>query len=197
MHKNKWAQGLLAGLTLAFSLTGVGHAALVHYNEALDGDIAITSPLKTFVLDTAGSNTVSGTIGAIMPTGCQGLNENFDCDSFGFVVPIGMHLSSLSVTSTVPGTQWAVLTGLEDYDGDFIDFLLVGGTLLSNSLALGPGSYNISWDTLTVSDTGTPYTFTFDLLQDLPLRVPEPGTLPLVVLGLLGLLGLRGRARRR
>ena len=163
-------------------------AAVVIYNESINGDLPVTgSPLPNMALD-VGTNTVTGRIGTSNGNG-------FDFDSFAFTVPAGTQLTSLSVTM-LPGpentaigvaNQWYLFAGSPNYEG---------GSLLENMYVLAPDTYTFTSTPLAanvynLSAEGASYggnppafgDYTFSLVVTSLASVPEPGTV--IVWGLM------------
>jgi hypothetical protein len=123
-----------AVLVLAFAHHAV--AAVVIYNESINGDLPVVgSPLPNMALD-VGTNTVTGRIGTSN-------GDSFDFDSFAFTVPAGTQLTSLSVTM-LPGpettaidvaNQWYLFAGSPNYGG---------GSLLEPMFVQAPDTYTFT-----------------------------------------------------
>lgn len=173
------AAGVLAAACAA------AQAGLVDHDESTDGDLAGADPLPTFVLDSAGLNTIAGTIGQAGTCDGIGPGAPFDCDSFALVVAEGLRIVSFTVTASDPRLQWRIGTGTLDAAGAEIA-RLVG----SAGLGTGPllaDEMNVSWISFPTDTGGIDYRFS---IQTQP--VPEPAAWALFGLGGLA-LALRAR----
>jgi hypothetical protein len=165
-------------------------AAVVIYNETVDGDLPVTGSLPIMALD-VGTNTVTGRIGT--QTGFP-----FDFDSFAFSVPSGAQLISGSVAMTAtPGNQavdianqWYLFTGSSNYEGGSLTeffYVYAPGSYTFTSTPLLANVYNLSAEGASYS--GSPpafadYTFTFVVTS--LAAVPEPATFVVWGLTLVG-----------
>jgi hypothetical protein len=188
MAVHKTSAIVAAILALAFAHHAA--AAVVIYNESVNGDLPVFgSPLPIMALD-VGTNTVTGKSG----NGGSG----FDFDSFAFTVPAGAQLVSGSVTMVdspgnsgdLVGIDWVLNAGSPNYSGgSFLEFIFASspGTLTFATTPLGPNVYNISAS--SAGNTGGPPVFsdyTFSLVVTSLAAVPEPATLMMWALILAG-----------
>jgi len=168
------------------STASTAHAAPINYSESVSGDLPETTPPAVFTLD-VGVNTVSGTCG-VTPSGN-------DFDSFAFIVPATMQITSGNVVLTDASgefisSSWALRSGsVVSTEGTLVGNLTCPspGTVNYPGTPLGPDSYNMWNGTFTsLGGPGTgKYTFTM-------IVIPEPATLSLLTLATAAL-----RSRRR
>lgn len=133
---------------------------------------------------------ITGTLAPGDGLGELTVRGDLDCESCKFEYQIGDPLSSASDHLKVG--RMNIETGLFDFD--FLDGY-IGRTGDLIELAYSEGGFNFSG--VTTSCDGGP--LACRLLQTdntLSLRVPEPGALALLGLGILGMFGLRLRKRR-
>ena len=194
---------LIASLVVLASLTVFtrsASAAPIAYQESVSGDLPATgAPLPTFTFD-IGSNTISGN------TSAAGFPLVSEIDSFAFIVPAGMEVTSATVSATVvtfppvfanPDIVWFVRRGSANSStGTFIESFIAstgasGGThtTLSN-VPLLPNTYNVTALDGLNAPTSTTYTFTFTVAA-----VPEPASLATLGLASLALLARRRKPR--
>lgn len=159
---------LLVSCALLTATCGSAHAALVNYSEAVGGDLSSGDPLRVFVLDAAGVNTISGS------------TSTADPDSFALSVASGFEIIGLSVLVSGPGATWRVGTGLADYSGTEIGFF-ANTSSLGGALPL-TGDLNVSWNSIIPSND---YTFTIETRA--VNAVPEPAAPALLALSLSAL----------
>lgn len=204
-------QGLVFGFVIgcyAVMSASVAQAAVVSYDEAINGDMTIDVAATVLNFD-IGTNTVSGS-SSLLSDG----SITIDFDWFTFVIPDGTNVTavSYSFSNVVPLTD--TTTANVGYFGRLLDpftilsnpvFSLFGSTpvdMFSASLPLGPGEYTmgnnshgfngagISWD-YTISFTVVCIQTSCDNGE--PAPVPAPATLAFLGFGLTGI----GLIRRR
>jgi hypothetical protein len=201
---------LLLGFTILFpSIFFSSHAAVINYDESVDGDISS----KTFLLDSTGDNIFSGTV-AFTSSAPYRDDENFDIN-----LATGVEITGYSISfsnRTISGlsdigyynmfnnkyyshiqswTRWTYLGGAnpirtfqppynKDTVGDFYgDYL----------------SMQIAYDDQTAFLTGPTYTSLVDwdiVITTTAPAVPVPAAVWLFGSGLLGLVGVARRKRQ-
>lgn len=177
VHKSCTIMAAILVVAFAHHVT----AAVVIYDESVNGDLPVFgSPLPTMALD-VGTNTVSG------KSGDSG--ASFDFDSFAFTVPAGAQLLSANVTLTdSPGNSgdindlsWGLWGGSADYaGGSFLEFItgFSPGTYSFTTPPLGTDVYNISASSAGSSGGAPKFSnYTFSFVVTSLAAVPEPATL--------------------
>ena len=181
--------------------TTPGHAALLSYDEATDGDLGFLT--TTFTIDMAGTNTVTGSGSRV--------GTSFDSDSFFLNLAPNLQIDSFGIAIS----NGSATGGTGTFE-PFFDFFELDGT----SSRLQSWGVDLSTNALSQRQTPvpTPYTFssyrlntggssfgggvdqaswnyvlTFQTSQIAP--VPLPATLPLLLVGGLGLTLLARRKR--
>ncbi|MGH7176586.1 MAG: hypothetical protein ACREJC_04330, partial [Tepidisphaeraceae bacterium] len=138
---------LATALAVLASTASTAHAVPVNYSESVSGDLTDVSPLALFTLD-VGLNTVSGT--------CGNIGGN-DFDSFAFIVPAGMQVTSGNLVLTDASGEfissaWALFSGsVEPMGGALVGNLTCPspGNVNYPGTPLGPDSYNMWHGTFT------------------------------------------------
>jgi len=191
---------ILLGIFFATSIPSGASAALLNYNEAIDGEIGFFT--HTFTLDMAGNNLISGS-GFRNSTG-------FDNDSFFLNLANGLQIDDYSVSiqnvfqiGGVFHPQWA----LRELDTNTtlwnVDFDLATNSILNVFLAGSEpydfSSYSVLFGGSTpigmlVDSAGWNWQITIETSSIAP--IPLPAAFPLFGTG-LGILGFLGWRRRR
>lgn len=185
-------------LAAALLATNTAQAAPVHYDEAVDGDLA-SVPLAaatTFVLG-AGVNTIKGTFG-----GAVGVPMDFD--SFAIVFFSGLQLMSLSVelddaVGNITSTAWALRSGFLVAGGQLRETIEVTSPGMADAVnPIAPGTYHLYHNLIElILPRPALANYTFSITMAPAGVVPLPGTLPLAALALSGLvLGARRAGRK-
>lgn len=157
----------------------------VAYQESTSGDLNGWGAMTIFTLD-AGTNTVSGRIG----TSSGGA---FDFDSFSFIIPHGLALTSLQLVFNDASGEfieggWLLFSGSTEYKvGDYVDVLTATspgkGSIIGN---FGEGAYNLGSNGYSTRGlNGGTADYVISLTTTPTNSIPVPGTLTLLGAALL------------
>lgn len=172
------------------------NAAVIEYEEAVDGDISQLGTSPVFNFD-VGINTISGSTHFIV--------NDFDSDSFSIYLPNNLFVTEVTYTfdnvSTLPGTTGLGTSyAIHDSSGalgignsiqilddtspitNFVIGLPLGEDTFRFTQLLGRGGDGGSWD----------YTLSFEVVST---AVPIPPAFWLFGSGLLGLVGMTRRKK--
>lgn len=196
-----YGAGILAALMLE-----VAHAVPFHYSESVSGDLD-ANPTTAYSLG-IGNNSVSGStyFGVAVP---HRPHFDADFDSFAFNLPAGSRLVGISLTFTTafsntvsaivderlcPGVGYCFDGVLGYQTVSFFDAAPLQVDF-GGALPLTAGTYTLIADSLGIGpviDPSRAEWWSTDYIWNLQvIRVPEPGLLPLLGLGLFVLAAVR------
>ncbi|WP_425613651.1 hypothetical protein NA78x_003486 [Anatilimnocola sp. NA78] len=179
---------VLGAVLLGFVSTS--HAAIIAYNETVNGDLPSSVPISVGTLD-LGINTVSGT------TGFGG--SYLDFDSFRFTIAPGQQLTAINLDlanisgSSVISAGWGFyrVSPVPVFLGD-ISASSQPNSVIPSVFPQGAGIYSISASSLAGTGPRS-YTFNFEVAST--ATTPEPASC--VIWGVLGIAGLVAARRRK
>jgi hypothetical protein len=181
---------------LLLLFAGTAYAAPVAYDEVIQGDLQdldiLTLLPPTTLLFDSGVNTITGSSFVDIP------QSSFDRDQFIFLVPVGLQVTNIAVSSNATqspgallGANVSVRNGTSPIDAAvaFLSLDSNGGSITPVSLPLATGSYGVYVDYFTSDNNANVGTINYTMAFTVS-SIPIPPALYLFGSGLLGLIGI-------